>query len=234
MKLIYFVLLLAFPCFLQAQRNFDRNTGRFEVGLLGGATHYSGDITQPHIELMQTRTAFGVFGRYHLNYAFSARVQAIAARYWGDDKTSKDRKPRQFRTSGPINEFSAVLEYQPWHIGEEAKFGMTRFWYPYVFAGVGYALTSSKVEHYGPDADKAIYIKTPLPEGGVTKRNFVTTPIGGGLRATFNAKFSVGFELGWRPVYSDLLDGVSLNGNPEENDWYHFWMFSTSYFFGEP
>jgi hypothetical protein len=39
----------------------------------------------------------------------------------------------------------------------------------------------------------------------------------------------LGLDVGWRPVFSDGLDGVKINGNPNQSDWYYFVGITTSF-----
>ena len=53
--------------------------------------------------------------------------------------------------------------------------------------------------------------------------------VGAGVRADISEFFVIGLEVGWRPVFSDDLDGVRYNGNPESGDWYYFAGLTTSF-----
>jgi hypothetical protein len=53
--------------------------------------------------------------------------------------------------------------------------------------------------------------------------------IGGGVKQHFSEKFALGLELSFRPVFSDLLDGISTNGNPDNNDTYLWLGLTASY-----
>ena len=133
---------------------------------------------------------------------------------------------------GPLLELSAVLEYAPLHFGTESTGGNQFYFFPYLFVGAGGAYVHPKVEYYGPSDGVATYIKTAFPEEGKAQRTLLCTPVGIGMRLNINRRVTVGFEGGWRPVYSDLLDGVSQNGNPEANDWYYFGGITASYYLG--
>jgi hypothetical protein len=65
------------------------------------------------------------------------------------------------------------------------------------------------------------------------KDNFLIIPIGGGIRFDVTQWTTLAAEAGWRYAQSDYLDGVSINGNPDKNDWYFFMGFTLSTYIGE-
>ena len=229
--LVSFFLAAAFGVF--AQTDFTKRH-HLELGLMAGLANHSGDISQPDIEISQSRPAFGVFARYHLSESFILKGQFNAGSVYGDDKHSDDRGPRQFRVKGPLFEVSAVLEYAPVHFGFESAAGNEFHFFPYLFFGAGGAFVKPKVEYYGPPEGAATYLKTPFPEEGEAQRTLLCTPVGLGLRVNVNQRITFGIDGGWRPVYSDLLDGVSKNGNPDATDWYYFGGLTASYYLDGP
>ena len=63
----------------------------------------------------------------------------------------------------------------------------------------------------------------------------LVVPFGIGVQATFNEQFYVGIEGGTRYLTDDYLDGVSLAGNPNANDWYPTVGIKVGFFLsGEP
>ncbi|MCC7244331.1 MAG: hypothetical protein IT269_01515 [Saprospiraceae bacterium] len=76
-------------------------------------------------------------------------------------------------------------------------------------------------------------LKVPLPEDGL-KTLFMLAPMGVGLRFDVFDRLIIGVEGGWRPVFSDDLDGVKVNGNPESNDWYYYGGTTISFVLGRP
>jgi len=63
-----------------------------------------------------------------------------------------------------------------------------------------------------------------LPNSSEDALNDITSrlviPFGIGVQATFNENYYVAFEGGTRYLSDDYLDGVSVSGNPNANDWY--------------
>jgi hypothetical protein len=228
-KLCTVLSLLCAAAALSAQDGYPAKH-YLELGLMVGASNHSGDIAQPHVEFSQSRPAFGLFARYHLNKDFILKGQLNVGQTYGDDKYSKDRAPRQFKVKGPLYELSAVAEFAPLQLGAESTSGSEFYFSPYLFVGVGGVFVNPQVEYYGPPEGIPTYIKTPFPEEGTAQRTLLCTPLGGGLRVNINQRLTLGAEVGWRPVYSDLLDGVSKNGNPDATDWYYFGGITASYY----
>ncbi len=227
-----FILTMVYP--LSAQVGSGTRRHYLEVGVMAGISNYSGDLTERDIELRQSRPAFGVFSRYHLSQSFILKAQLLSGRIYGDDQYSTGHRERKFRVNGPFQEASLVLEYAPLHFGFENSEGKQYYFFPYVFGGIGGTYANTKLEYYGSPEDMANYVREPLPEGGKEQRSFICAPMGGGLRFNLDRRMTLGLEGGLRPVFSDLLDGVSKNGNPAYNDWYYFVGFTASYYLGHP
>lgn len=231
-KLVWAIALLTVQ---QAQAQFGEPERYLEVGLTLCATNYSGDLAPDHISLAQTRVGTGAFARVHLSHFFQVRGQLFAGRLYGDDKHFPEHAGRQFRFTANLFEGAALLEatlgtfqYEP------VRADATYYFSPYLFAGVGATLVNPQVTYYGPEDRRARFVREPIPEGGQSRRTLLTTPFGAGLRAFAGGRFGFGLEVGIRPVYSDLLDGVSVNGNPEKEDWYYTLGATVSYFVGKP
>lgn len=219
----------------QAQAQFGEPERYLEVGLTLFATNYSGDLAPDHVSLAQTRAGAGAFARAHVNHFFQVRGQVLAGRLYGDDKHFPERAERQFRFNTTVIEASALLEgtlatiqYDP------VRANISYFVSPYLFVGVGAALVNPQVTYYGPEDRRERFVREPIPEGGKSRRMLLTTPFGAGLRVIAGDRIGFGFEAGIRPAYSDLLDGVSLNGNPDKEDWYYTLGATVSYFVGKP
>ena len=216
-----------------AQAQFADRERYWELGLSVGATNYSGDLAGEHITLAHTKMSAGIFARLHLSNTFQVRGQFFYGQIGGDDKNSPTLAGRQFRFKSTLLEGAALLEttiatfeYEP--VSSDA----TIYFSPYVFGGVGGVNVQADVTYYGPESDRDRFVIEPLPEGGTSNHFLLTTPFGLGLRMV-SGRFSIGFEACARPVFNDLLDGVSLNGNPTKNDWYHSLGLTFSYSLGQ-
>jgi hypothetical protein len=55
-----------------------------------------------------------------------------------------------------------------------------------------------------------------------------------GVRADILDRLVLGAEFGWRPVFSDDIDGIRQNGNPAKGDWYYFTGLTISFILSDP
>lgn len=206
----------------------------FEVGFLFGLTNYSGDIASSAIELSETQPGYGVYFRYHFSKNFSAKAHVYSGSISGDDSHSKTLKERSFRFSTSIVELGGVVEWKLFGRERYSSTGIHNFFItPYVFAGLGLSLADPKAEYYGDPALSEQYLRVPLPEENL-KNKFLLVPMGIGLRADVMDRLVIGLEGGWRPVFSDDLDGIHSNGNPGKGDWYYFAGVTVSFILSDP
>jgi hypothetical protein len=175
--------------------------------------------------------SYGAYLRYFLSEHFSLRAQVFAGAISGDDvHASNDAKrARSLRFGTDILELAALGEWHPFGLYRYKDIGVRRFFVsPYLFAGAAASFGGAKVEYYGLPADEPKVLSAPLPEVGVNQR-FLAAPFGIGCRAQINETVVLGLDAGARLVFSDKLDGVHLNGNPDNNDWYYFCGMSISF-----
>lgn len=214
------ILCLLSTFALTAQRNTSNRY--FEAGFLFGVTNYSGDMVEKRIEISETRVGYGAYGRYHLGPHFSMKAHVYTGSITGDDANSSKTKSRSLRFATNIVELGLVGEL---NFGRRNRFTSTGIHTfsitPYVFAGIGATFANAEAEYYGPPDLLNENLRVPLPEEGLGDR-FVLVPMGAGIRADISESLVLGLEGGFRPVFSDDLDGVRYNGNPESGDWYYF------------
>ncbi len=228
--LVYFSLF-AFVTSVSAQR-FHRSDCQNEIGTVAGFNFYSGDITQSFAQFSESKLAYGLYFRHTFSSDFSVRLQFSTGSLTGDDKNNPQLSFRKFRFSTSMKEISTVAE---WHIFGKPSFdeiGLKRF-SPYLMAGFGFTRATATAEAYGSVAERRANTKSPFPEAN-QKQDFVTTPFGFGVRTYISDRLIFGIEANCRPVYSDQLDGVSINGNPEKNDWYYFYGVTIGYLLNDP
>lgn len=205
----------------------------FETGFLFGLTNYSGDIAESAIEISETQPGYGLYFRYHFSKNLSAKAHIYSGSVSGDDANSSVLNYRKIRFSTSIIEFGTVAEWKI--LGQErySNTGIHNFFItPYVFGGLGFTFADAKAEYYG---DPASEFAPPysLPEEGL-RNKFLLVPLGVGLRADLFDRLVVGAEFGWRPVFSDDLDGIHKNGNPGKGDWYYFTGLTVSFILSDP
>lgn len=234
MKNLLLILGLICQVALFSQPTIKSSPRHLEVGFIFGVTNYSGDIAQKNIHISETNLGYGAFARYFFSNKFSAKAHLYSGTISGDDANSKDPiiQRRSFRFGTNLTEVGLSGEWHPLGKDRFSSTGMHRsFLSPYLYLGVGATFSSAKVEYYGTPEDRSVFITTPFPEVGPHQR-FLIAPMGAGVRVELNESLVLGAELGWRPVFSDDLDGVRLNGNPEKNDWYYFGGATIAFIFG--
>jgi len=232
--LLSLFLLSSLVLTAQTSRRSAPKGNYLEVGFLFGLTTYSGDIAEKAIDLAEIHPGYGAYMRYHFNNHFSTRVHVYSGAVSGDDANSSITKSRQIRFSSNIVELGLVGE---WFITPSSRFSNTGVHHfsvsPYVFAGLGATFANADAEYYGPPDQRNENLRVPLPEDGLSNK-FILLPMGVGLRADLLERLVIGIEAGWRPVFSDDLDGIRYNGNPKKGDWYYFGGTTISFVLGSP
>lgn len=200
----------------------QRAASTWEIGLALYGTNYSGDLAPDHISMSNMRGGVGLFARYHLSKAFQFRSGLNALLLAGDDRFNPPNSNRSFRFQSTLIELCGQIElllanivYEP--IGKN----QTYYFIPYVRVGAGLAWFSPQVTYYGPESDRPRYEREPLPEGGRNQHTALVLPFGLGLRWVMSDRVTFSVEADARPAPTDLLDGVSANGNPKRKDWYY-------------
>ena len=220
------ILLCLFSAF---QLNAQYQNNRYlEAGFLFGVTNYSGDMVERRVEVSETHVGYGAYARYHFGPVFSLKAHVYSGSISGDDANTS-RAARSLRFSTNIVELGMVGEI---NFGRKKRFNETGIHNfsltPYIFTGLGITFANAEAEYYGPADQLNENLKVPLPEEGLSDR-FLLVPVGAGIRADISEAFALGLEGGLRPVFSDDLDGVRYNGNPNSGDWYYFGGITASF-----
>lgn len=220
-KLLVTTLLLA--ALVSADLQAQEFTKRFRYTTLGVnamAAGYYGDVT-PGPSILSTdpkliRYNVGIFGQRKFFPNWSARVSVSYGRLVGDDAQSA--KPLEAEDAGrwernlsfrnDIKELSAVAVYDL-KANHNAFFKRPEFT-PYIFAGLAVFHHNPKAFYAGGLLETGWYELQPLQTEGVkySKVQF-SVPFGFGARFRLNQNFDLGFEVGWRPTFTDYLDDVS-------------------------
>ncbi len=231
-KLLLFSVLLSLSHIADAQSRRKQNA--LEVGFLFGLTLYSGDLTDDPIEISETHLGYGAFVRYAFNNHFALKGHVYSGAISGDDRNSSTLAYRSLRFSTSIIELAMVAEWSPFARSGYSMTGVHRVRVtPYLFGGVGNTFARTQAEYYGPPERRNEILRVPFPEQGLPTR-FLIVPVGGGIRADLFERIIVGVEAGWRPVFSDAIDGIKQNGNPGSGDWYYFTGATVSFLLSNP
>ena len=228
------VLILGFffASFSHVEAQYNRSNRYWEFGARAGLSNYSGDLAEDHIMFAQTRWALGAFARLHLNRRFFVRGEIGTVRLYGDDRHSPTHAWRKFRFTNQLLDGSVLLEYAPIRIRRDPVRGDAgRYIHLYCFGGPSLAYSRPRLAYYGRAEDLDRYTVADFPEDGGRARWLLHAALGQGVRMIYGDYYCLALEVGLYPVFSDLLDGVRLNGNPDRRDWYHKVGISFSYFF---
>lgn len=202
----FLLLFIAFcPLVLSAQS--------LELGILGGASNYEGDLASFAFVPEETHLAGGVFARYNVNKFLSVRAGLTVGRISGDDANSKEnnRRRRNLKFFTGITEFALIAE---WNIIGFDSYNLDRRFSPYVFIGAGFYKFDPMAEFEGRD----IALQPLGTEGqgidGFGQKYSLTQlsfPMGGGVKFAISENWGLGFEVGFRKTMTDYLDDVSTN-----------------------
>lgn len=224
--MLRYLLLITISCspfFLSAQ--FNAYT---ELGVVGGFMSYSGDISERRVEIGETKIGLGLFARHTFSNNFAVKGMVYYGELSGDDVNAPTEglQNRKFRFSAPVVETSALMEFS--FLSNERSLAGRLHGSPYFFAGFGITYADPTASYYGPDA--ADPTKNPFPEPE-PQSIFFTIPVGMGAKVYLDERIGLNAEFGWRPVFSDKLDGVSLSANPNKKDWYIVMNLGLTYIF---
>jgi hypothetical protein len=202
MRVILFFFLLAYSSVVFSQP--------LKMNFAAGFANYSGDIQQKPFTLNQAHGAFTVGGSYDLNEHFALRADLSFAKVGADDKfqTKEGTRIRNLNFKSKITELAVLAQYSPLSL-EYNK------WTPYVFAGVGvYKFNPYTYDNIGykvflqPLSTEGQGLKE-YPDRKVYKTVQLNVPIGGGIIYAVSEDIHLGFEVGFRRLFTDYLDDVS-------------------------
>ncbi|MEL6274052.1 MAG: DUF6089 family protein [Bacteroidota bacterium] len=214
MRLIASSLLLGF--FLIISPNSSQ-AQEFEIGLLGGLSLYSGDLSPREFGLFfnDLNPAGGFYLRYRPASRLAFRLGAAFTRLDARDEDARgsflgeDGRVLNFRTD--LTDIGLTAEWDLFYLGDRKGNHLA----PFVSGGVNVAF-------YNPEGnlDGVWYELQPLAtEGqGLGGEMYASAPyslsevvfsIGGGLRWRVSDRVVIGGELSGRAVSSDYIDDVS-------------------------
>ncbi len=220
------------------------HTPKWEGGLLLGLTAYSGDL---EFAFSESKLIGGLFvrrsfGNYFGNY-FGMNISLTQGLLGGSDSHSTAtpwRVARNFQFKSPLTELAVRGEYHFLGIARKISslssgvsvldevskqnFRMrARRISPFIYVGGGLAIVSPKTNFNDkllPNPTTAGFRINADKSASHAKAHAII-PFGGGLRIPFvNQQTNLTIEGGFRPTFSDEIDGISVAGNPNVNDWY--------------
>ena len=235
LKLILLILLLPALAFSQDEEEYvmesdttSGGSGEWSAGIFVGYSNYLGDLVPPTLTLDQPNAAFGIFVKNQLSHRFGIRGNLYYGNIDGDD-ANYDRNPlRKSSFESSLVEIAVrgefdfrKKEHRKYEEGESEYTQSGKYKkkiVPYIFLGIGTVFTNPKTV-YGSDDNDYIQIQADDQNTDFSKVHF-SVPIGLGLRIDLSRKLYLGLEWGERLTFTDYIDGVSLSGDPDDNDVY--------------
>lgn len=163
-----------------------------------------------------TSLSIGAFGKYRINYWFSAELNFNYANINGADSLSPpntSRYNRGFSFNNNIFELAAKgIVYAP---RIDHKFPLDIYGY------LGIAGFYHNPELYVPDPDNYDFEEYSNYQ--------LAFPMGIGAYYTFQKQYKVGIDIGWRKTFTDYLNGFTRTAS-KGYDSYYFMGFRFSYF----
>lgn len=190
-----------------------------EAGVFIGVSNYMGDLAPTPIAANETQFAFGGHYRYMLQPKLGLKASVSFAKISGADinrlASTPSPDPRRWTMEAGLLEFAMQGEWHPLATPRFNNAGLyTRQCSPYLGLGVGVTFAEAEVQ-----TGKNDKVRFPEPDDAST---FISIPMTLGIRFDVGEYFMLSGEFGLRATFSDYLDGISQNGNPEAND--HYFM----------
>ena len=229
---------------------------KFSIVYFAGAANYKGDLQLKSYTFDQAHPVGGIGLAYEITDHFIASANLSIARVSATDSRSDNaiNRARNLSFTSNIEEFNINMEYDLLSL---QNYKAT----PYLFAGLG-------IYHFKPYTSDSlgdkIYLQPLGTEGegynGSSKYSLtqINIPYGFGLKFAITKDINLGFEIGYRKLFTDYLDDVSGNyadpailplatvpyayrgqgaypapgtrrGGPAENDSYYFSVIKLSF-----
>lgn len=221
--LFSFLVCLTFSLNAQDNKTSNNNnmaivTPTSEIGLMVGLTNYQGDLVEPAIDLGVSNFAFGIYYGKYFSDKLTGKISLLIGGISGDDANYDSRVARGFKLEdGSLTAISLGVDY---YIVGENNYRKDKNTAIYVNGGLGFAFFDAK--------------PTGIVEGSEKEENSAfSVMLGGGIKQHLSERFSLGLELSLRPVFSDLLDGISENGNSKNTDNYIWFGLTANYQLGD-
>ena len=215
-----FVALLTLSLTTQAQDSCKVcKPYKWEVGLPIGINQYFGDMHCSKAYASENGLMVGAFVRRHLNDYFALRGQVLFGKLGGNDLDRPDKRwdYRRLKFSSPLTELSLLGEFYPLRERRYTCDGtFKRTLTPYLFGGIGVALTNPTVKAQNAqlqDDDPRKYVVAQLYDQDLANRKkaALILPFGVGLKYNVAERWTIGAEAGYRYAFSDYLDGTKLS-----------------------
>ncbi len=225
LKSVFFLVNILFAStFISAQTKMNNistakklKSQQWEVGLLGGLMQYNGELNS--FGTKENNIGLGGMARYHFNNMAALRINFLAGKLTGNDANNTANPARNVNFKAGTRELALLAEIDILGNRRYSE-GFRRMISPYIFGGIAATSIAPDVYYFnGTNSDKT---KLEQDRSATFKKINLALPIGAGLKLDISEKWTFSVEAGYRLLFSDHVDGVSLLGNPENNDSYAF------------
>ncbi len=200
----------------------------WEIGIAGGFTAYAGDVNEEKFFDIENRDlGYGLLLRRHFGPVFALRFNYLGGTISGDESHFEEpfwRAERAFQFSSNFHETSLLLEWDIFGNRRRNGWRFRRIFAPYLFAGAGYNFYKTKTDYNDfPEQNPSVAAdRIQADKNAPADQPALVLNLGGGFKWDIGRYWLIGFELGFRPAWTDRLDGVEISGNAGNRDWYAF------------
>jgi len=205
-------LFLVIPCFSQWEFGGGLGPSNY-LGEIGGLEEPKGFIGD--LQLKKTRMGINAFGRY--NFTDKLALSAGIAHGWLEGADSLSLSPNRFTRNlsfrNQIFEFYLRGEVDLFALQVIKRGGRFRLRFaPYLFFGGGVFYHNPKAYYLGDWYS----LQTLQTEGVAYKKINYSIPLGMGVSFKIGRHHNFGWEVGWRPTFTDYIDDVSGGYQPRD------------------
>lgn len=199
----FLVFLAALAASAQSFYAVRKERSLIATGGIGTSTYF-GELANPG-DYFDARPSISAGLQYYFTNRISARAELSWFQLKGDDAKADAEGRIKRNLSFVSNNFEFNAAGQINLLPKGRRFYQRPQINPYVFIGVGLLYFNPKAEYQGRK-----YALQPLRTEGVHyNRVTVAIPHGIGVRYMVDPFLNIGFELGYRKIFTDYLDDVS-------------------------
>jgi len=181
---------------------------QMHVTVRGGFSGYQGDLQSKRITLDQSNFAFGLGLKYDLTSHWAVRTEFNYGKVEADDKKNEPiLQLRNLSFQSKIVEGNLLIEYSLFDLS-------TRRVTPYFFGGLGvfhfnpYAYDTSGNKQFLKPLSTEGQGMIAYPNSKEYNLTQLAIPFGAGFRYKIADNVSLGYEIGFRKIFTDYLDDV--------------------------
>jgi hypothetical protein len=210
MRHVLLVIVLLNLFFATAQGSSRHNKwSRSELGLMGGAGYYVGDLNYKHFNNLHG--AAQLFYRYNIHSRLAYRLNFTYAKVSAADAESNNSfyVNRNLSFETPVYELGTGIEftYLPFELGNNKYWGSA-----YLLAELGLSRINPTTEYEGDEVElQPLGTEgqgTSLSSKNKYSRTQLVVPLAVGCRITLTENIGLNVEYGIRFLFTDYLDDV--------------------------